>query len=145
MFKKSVGIKYNYRFTFVKCTGLPPDSYVSVNWKRGRKKENQGETIKKKAVNGEAEWNETVNMVCTLIRSGKATSYDEKEMVITLNEFNIHKNKQTPIASEHINLSDFASSGGATVKKELQLKSKKKDHPGTFKLSIAVCAESTGE
>lgn len=145
MFKKSIGVKYNYSFTFVKCTGLPPDSYVSVNWKRGRKKENQGETIKKKAVDGEAEWNETINMVCTLIRSGKSASYDEKEMIITLNEFNIHKNKQTPLASERINLSDFASSNGATLKKDISLKSKKKDHPGSFKLSVTVCAESMGE
>lgn len=145
MFKKSIGVKYNYNFTFAKCTGLPPDAYVSINWKRGRKKENQGETIKKKAVDGLAEWNETINMVCTLIRSGKSTSYDEKEMIITLNEFNIYKNKQTPLASERINLSDFASSNGAVLKKELSLRSKKKDFPGTFKLSIAVCAESMGE
>ena len=144
MFKKSVGVKYNYKVTFGKCTGLKPDSYISINWKRGRKDENRGETMKKKAINGEAEWNETITMVCTLIRSGKGASYDEKEMVITLNDFDTQKNKTSALASERINLSDFASSGGAAVKKDIKFRSKK-DKSHTYNLSITVWAESAGE
>lgn len=143
------GVKYNYKVTFVKCTGLPVDSLINVNWKRGRKKENHGETKKKKAVGGEVEWNETISMVCTLFRkSKKSQGFEEKEIILTLEEYIIAKSKTMPIGSERIDLSEFASAGGALVTKDIVIKNKRKDKgksDSNFTLTITVSAESSGE
>lgn len=143
------GVKYNYKVTFVKCTGLPPDSLINVSWKRGRKKENHGETMKKKAIGGEVEWNETIAMVCTLFRkSKKSPGYEEKEIILTLEEYVIAKSKLVPIGSERIDLSEFAAAGGALVTKDIVIKNKRKDKGKSdpnFTLTISVIAESSGE
>ena len=143
------GVKYNYKVTFVKCTGLPEDSLINVNWKRGRKKENHGETKKKRVVGGVVEWNEAVAMVCTLFRkSKKSQGFEEKEIILTLEEYVIAKSKTIPIGSERIDLSEFAAAGGALVTKEIVIKNKRKDKGKSdpnFTLTITVSAESSGE
>lgn len=109
MFKKG-GVKYKVTLVFEDCSGLDDDKFVCLTWKRGKKKENQGETKAVKVTDTIANWNETfVIPNCTLFRLSKG-GYEEKPILFTLNQVSdpsAKKPKKTPVsATETFNLAE---------------------------------------
>eukprot|EP00727_Mastigamoeba_balamuthi_P008001 m51a1_g3821 hypothetical protein (868) ;mRNA; r:283195-286482 len=142
-FKKK-GCKYSFKIKFGSCTGLPDNAFCCLSWKRGTKAENHGETKQKMVFGGKAEWNEEVALMCTLFPDG-AHGFDDKSIVVTVNEFDVKKKKTVALGMAKLNLADFAMLNGATRPHELQLKATKKKKGGPFDLSLTVTSQSTSE
>ena len=155
MFRRaSTGFKYAYTVTFNSCSGLSNNALVSISWKRGAKKENQGETSRKLATEGSCEWNETIALKCTLFRAkGNSAKFDEKLMVISVCEYNMKKSKAVPIAKLSVDLSTFAGVSSQTKYHKLKPIKKKGEPAATtaatsnesIVLSITYHSESMGE
>lgn len=154
MFKRaSTGFKYAYTVTFNNCSGLSSDALASIVWKRGAKKENQGETTRKLATEGSVEWDETIAIKCTLFKSkgsgnGGVIKFDEKPIVISVCEYNMKKSKSIPIAKMTVDLSSYAGVKSQTQYHRLK-PIKKKGESGstgeTIILSVTYHSESMGE
>lgn len=118
MFKRaSTGYKYAYTVTFNSCSGLTNDVLASVAWKRGSKKENQGETSRKIVTEGSVEWEEAISLKCTLFKSkgsGSTVKFDEKLMIVSVCEYNMKKSKAVPLAKMSVDLSAFAGASSQT-------------------------------
>ena len=149
MFKKG-GVKYKFTIVFENCSGLDDDKYVSLYWKRGKKKENQGETKAAKVEMTTATWNETfVIPNCTLFRTSKG-GYEEKPILFTLNQVSdpsAKKPKKSAISvTEKLNLADYAREG--TQSKYINIKphpSLKASSMVKYYLSFTVTSELVTE
>ena len=154
MFRRaSSGFKYAYTITFNSCSGLSNNALVNISWKRGTKKENQGETSRKIATEGTCEWDETIALKCTLFKAKTSLAdsirFDEKPMVISVCEYNMKKSKAVPLARLTVDLSAFAGVSSQTQYHKLKPIFKKKAEPGssndTIILSITYNSVSIGE
>lgn len=145
MFKKG-GVKYKFTLLFENCSGLDDDKFINLSWKRGKKKENQGETKAVKVTDTIANWNETfVIPNCTLFRTSKG-GYEEKPILFTMNQVSdptAKKPKKTPVSvTEKLNLADYAREG--TQSKYINIKphpSLKRSSMTKYCLSFVITSE----
>lgn len=154
MFKRaSTGFKYLYTVTFNNCSGLSNSALASVVWKRGAKKENQGETSRKIAMEGSVDWDESITLKCTLFKSkgsgGSSIKFDEKPMLLSVCEYNMKKSKSIPIAKLSVDLSAFAGVSSQTQYHKVKTLKKKGEsgdnNSDNIVLSITYHSESIGE
>ena len=149
MFRKKRAVKFRYTITFVSASGLNDGSFVHVAWKRGSKSANHGETSQQEVSGGSVDWNETVTVLCTLFSSGgTASGYEEKDLVLTLTEFNVDKKKDVVLGKLVVDLSEFALAGSEAETKYHNVKPAKKGGAsagGPFVLVMSYMAEVLSE
>lgn len=153
MFRRaSTGFKYAYTITFNSCSGLSNNALVNISWKRGAKKENQGETSRKIATEGTCEWDESIALKCTLFKAKTSITdsirFDEKPMVVSVCEYNMKKSKAVPLARLTVDLSAYAGVSSQTQYHKLKPIKKKGESSSsneTIILSITYHSESMGE
>ena len=68
MFKKKQASKYKMTMVIVAIEGIPQATLVNCEWRRGKKKQNNGVTkIMKAGSTGTIRWNETISLEATFV------------------------------------------------------------------------------
>ncbi|KAH3745530.1 DIL domain [Pelomyxa schiedti] len=142
MFGKGNTIKQRYHVTFVSASNVVPnssDELFLVAWKRGAKKENKGHTAAAASKGGVVEWNETITMMCTLVKQG--VMYDAKNISFTIKEEK--GKKRRTLGKTTLDLSEYADLAGSSVVKTLAIR--RKGTKSSMTLTVRFSSENMGQ
>eukprot|EP00727_Mastigamoeba_balamuthi_P002506 m51a1_g12252 hypothetical protein (156) ;mRNA; f:157287-157930 len=140
MFKKKETSKFLFRITFASCSGLPDGSLVALEWKRGDKAANHGETQKVPVDSGVARWPGAVaEMHCTLFSDG-LRGFEPKKIALTVQEFK--KDKAKVLGTTKVDLAEYAGLNGASRAAVVPIPCKK-TKGATFSLNATFFSESS--